>query len=386
MLSSGASVVVHDIIAKRTPLHAAAGNGHADCIMIMLRYLTKSSHIDVVDSYGRAPLMLAVTNGYANVVQALIEQGAQVDCADKYLCTALHRAVICGFDECVELLLSARADPTARDQRGRTPVHFAALCGHLSIVEMLIQSGGSPSTPDKHGYTPIHWAAYNGHEKCLEVLVDKDGDIMAGNAFTPLHCCIINDNESCAELLLDKAGSELVNCQDNGGRTPIHAAAFNDHVECMQLLLRYNAAADIFDNSGKTPLMMAAGYGHSSAVELLMGLPIEKLSMEHSDQSNNTALHLACLKGHEECALAILSKCTDVLIHKTNIQEKTPLHISAKSGLSRVVQELIKRGANLNVRDADDNIPALCCAPNQAIADCLECILQAMLEQKGVVL
>ena len=76
----------------------------------------------------------------------------------------------------------------------------------------------------------------------------------------------INDNESCAELLLDKAGSELVNCQDNGGRTPIHAAAFNDHVECMQLLLRYNAAADIFDNSGKTPLMMAAGYGHSSAV------------------------------------------------------------------------------------------------------------------------
>ena len=45
--------------------------------------------------------MLAVTNGHANVVQALIEQGAQVDCADKYLCTALHRAVSIYMCVCV---------------------------------------------------------------------------------------------------------------------------------------------------------------------------------------------------------------------------------------------------------------------------------------------
>ena len=31
-----------------------------------------------------------------------------------------------------------------------------------------------------------------------------------------------------------------------------------------------------------------------------------------------------------------------------------------------------------------DNIPILSCAPNQAIAECMECILQAMLGQKEI--
>jgi len=41
------------------------------------------------------------------------------------------------------------------------------------------------------------------------------------------------------------------------------------------------------------------------------------------DQNNNTALHLSCLQGHEECALAILEKCGDNLIHTTNADGKT---------------------------------------------------------------
>ena len=107
---------------------------------------------------------------------------------------------------------------------------------------------------------------------------------------------------------------------------------------------------------------------------LLSGVPIEQLDMAHSDQGRNTALHLACLQGHEECAIAILEKCSDDLIHVTNAVGKTyefvcvcvcvciikllfvcysPLHIAAKSGLVGVVKELINRGADLNIRDAD---------------------------------
>ena len=33
-----------------------------------------------------------------------------------------------------------------------------------------------------------------------------------------------------------------------------------------------------------------------------------------------------------------------------------------------------------------DNIPALCCAANHKVAECLELILQAMLEQRGIAL
>jgi ankyrin repeat protein len=114
--------------------------------------------------------------------------------------------------------------------------------------------------------------------------------------------------------------------------------------------------------------------------ELLMGLPSEELSLDAVDQQNNTALHLACLKGHEESALIILNKCPEALLLKSNSTKKTALHIAAKSGLVRVVKELIKHGTDLHAIDTEGNIPALCCAPNAPVAACLELILNAMLE------
>jgi ankyrin repeat protein len=93
LLNNGASLMVHDLVTKRTPLHAAAGNGYVDCVQIMLRYLNVPSNIDVIDNQGRTPLMLAVTNGHINVVQVLVEYTSQIDSTDKHMCTALHRAV-----------------------------------------------------------------------------------------------------------------------------------------------------------------------------------------------------------------------------------------------------------------------------------------------------
>ena len=41
------------MVTKRTPIHAAAGQGHVECVTIMLKNITNTSHIDCVDVYGR---------------------------------------------------------------------------------------------------------------------------------------------------------------------------------------------------------------------------------------------------------------------------------------------------------------------------------------------
>lgn len=51
--------------------------------------------------------------------------------------------------------------------------------------------------------------------------------------------------------------------------------------------------------------------------------PLNELGLEHQDQDKNTALHLACQEGHEECALAVLDKSNDHIIQLTNSEEKT---------------------------------------------------------------
>ena len=62
----------------------------------------------------------------------------------------------------------------------------------------------------------------------------------------------------------------------------------------------------------------------SSITDLLTScMPPVNLDLGHVDENKNTALHLSCLQGHEECALAILDKCPYDLVYVANGSEKT---------------------------------------------------------------
>ena len=52
-MSSGATLMVHDLQTKRTPLHAAAYNGHVVTIRVLLRNLTNTTHVDCMCMEGK---------------------------------------------------------------------------------------------------------------------------------------------------------------------------------------------------------------------------------------------------------------------------------------------------------------------------------------------
>ncbi|MED6284421.1 hypothetical protein CHARACLAT_019026, partial [Characodon lateralis] len=191
------------------------------------------------------------------------------------------------------------------------------------------------------------------HEGCVEVLLEQKGcRCIDGNPFTPLHCAVLNDHEPCASLLLEAMGSDIAGCSDAKGRTPLHAAAFSGHIDCVQLLLAHDAPEDTVDQSGRTALMMAAEKGRADVLDVLLTSANANLSV--TDKDGNTALHLACSNGKEDCVLLIMEKLADSsLINATNTALQTPLHLAARSGLKKAVQELLSRGAN--VQTVDEN-------------------------------
>uniref|UniRef100_A0A672ZP70 Uncharacterized protein n=1 Tax=Sphaeramia orbicularis TaxID=375764 RepID=A0A672ZP70_9TELE len=379
LINQGASILVKDFTLKRTPIHAAATNGHSECLRLLIGNADLQSAVDIQDGNGQTPLMLSVLSGHTDSVYSLLNKGASVEAKDKWGRTALHRGAVTGHEECVEALLQHSANFLVRDCKGRTPIHLAAACGHFGVLGSLLHAAQSvetlPVLTDNQGYTPLHWACYNGHDTCVEALLEQEVFHKAvGNTFSPLHCAVIHDNEGAAEMLIDTLGPAIVNAKDTKNRTPLHAAAFTDHVECLQLLLSHNAQVNGIDAAGKTPLMMAAENGQTNAVELLVSSAKADLTLQ--DAVKNTALHLACSK------LLMLKWCkilTGLCVHPSLIFFARPLHVAARNGLTVVVQELLAKGASVLAVDENGYTPALACAPNKDVADCLALILATMM-------
>uniref|UniRef100_A0A8C2ZAY0 Uncharacterized protein n=1 Tax=Cyclopterus lumpus TaxID=8103 RepID=A0A8C2ZAY0_CYCLU len=390
LLHHGSSPMTSDYTQKKTAIHAAAMNGHPECLRLLMSTNDQHINVDVQDANGQTPLMLAVLNGHTECVYSLLSQGASVDNQDRWGRTALHRGAVTGQEESVEALLQRGASVCVRDILGRSPVHLASACGRVGVLGALLQATTSTTShthlTDNQGYTPLHWACYNGYDACVEVLLDQEVfKKIKGNSFSPLHCAVMSDNEGVAEMLIDSLGTTIVNTTDSKGRTPLHAAAFSNHVECVSLLLSQGAQANIVDTLiSSTPLMMAALNGQTNTVEMLVSSAKADFTLQ--DTNRNTALHLACSKGHETSALLILEKISDKnLINCTNTALQTPLHVAAKKGLTVVVQELLRKGASVLAVDENGYTPALACAPNRDVADCLALILNSMMPTSPMV-
>lgn len=187
----------------------------------------------------------------------------------------------------------------------------------------------------------------------------------------------INGHDAAAELLLETVGKSLINIQDAKGRTPLHAAAFSENVAGLQLALVQGAEVNAVDQSGRSALMVAAESGQTTAVEILLCQARADLTL--LDINDNTALHLACGKAHEMCALLILAEISEPsLINASNSTLQMPLHVAAKNGLATVVQVLLSHGAAVMAVDEEGHTPALACAANKDVADCLAMILSTM--------
>ena len=88
--------------------------------------------------------ILAVTNtkATADLVQFLIDKGADVDSRSGKGFTSLHLAVIFGREDLVQILVSSGANVNARDSRGQTPLLLAEQrCP--SCIEVLRQHGAT---------------------------------------------------------------------------------------------------------------------------------------------------------------------------------------------------------------------------------------------------
>jgi hypothetical protein len=191
--------------------------------------LADGANVNVVNADGASPLMLAADGSEPNIVEILIDAGADPNARDVSGLTVLMRAINVDFIvdhkylRTINALLDAGADVNAQDQRGLSALQHACI-GHASTGTLEIDGRLTITGPP-------------GGKAVLETVYV----------------------EVVHELLLHGAD---VNQRTTWGGTALMAAATAGYKNVIDVLLRAGADINAADNTGLTSLMIAADEGH----------------------------------------------------------------------------------------------------------------------------
>ena len=118
--------------------------GYFACILLSFILFSKSSFVCILRLLCFLPAMTAAClHGRKEVVQYVLEEGADIAATNSKSFPPLLCAVKSGKWEIADTLLLAGADIEQTDKYGRSPLMIAASEGHLGVLEMLVGWGFS---------------------------------------------------------------------------------------------------------------------------------------------------------------------------------------------------------------------------------------------------
>ncbi|OAP55741.1 hypothetical protein AYL99_09893 [Fonsecaea erecta] len=252
--------------ARITALHLLAYFGLRDLSL----WVSDFEGIHAKDSFGRDPLAWAIHYNQLEMMDLLLDKGADVAAVDLMGRSHLALAAIEGKMGVLERLLERGANPSTEDIRGQSILSFAAMNGNLSALTFIAKK-----VPDKidhgdeTGRTPLFYAAKEGHSHVVSYLVGQP---------------LVN-----------------VNSQDERGETPLIAAAGKGCLEVITVLLAHpHIKVNVVDSLGRTALMVATLEGRIDALKLLATHRNGLAGLQIPDYTGRTPEAWAAIVKHQD--------------------------------------------------------------------------------------
>ncbi len=327
-----------------TPFHRAVRKGDIDQVRAALRANPELARAKDTDRDNSTALGQAIHSGQFDLVELLLDYGAEINGTDRSGHSPLHLATEMGRKDLVELLLARQANIEARTLKGETALHIAARRNQFKVARVLLESHANPQAQDYLGRVPLQFA----RDKRVAALLKEHGATGStpfatrADAETLLDAISAGHEEKVQAILQENP--DYANAEQDWVNhwTVLHTAAAEGRATITEMLLNAGANINARNKEGETPLFWAVRKCHAHVVEVLLAQNADINAAE----SNNlrTPLHEAVLHGHREITGMLQAKGADLAL-KDKLG-RTPLTIAVELGHTEIADLL--RGTKMN--------------------------------------
>ncbi|MGE4300950.1 MAG: ankyrin repeat domain-containing protein [Victivallaceae bacterium] len=311
-------------------------------------FLASIPDIDATDAHGTTPLIAAVAVGDLDLVNELLQKGADITICDVDGISAMALAEKTNNPEILRALVKQKiAQLYGNDlnkkvnSEEQTPLIEAITSNKELEAEILLEMNADPNIPDNFGDTPLIHAALQRNQKMVELLLKNNANIeikdnsgqTALSAFIDNLHSVTQADIDFAEFLVKSGADPKILDQADAAGTPFTITLLSKCPNAVLLSIDLGANINATDADGNTALLEAVSYGNLRLTEFLL--------------RRNAALNISNKRGQTAADIAISKRMNDPaqnLIMNGSLVSMANFINILKSGNTQLVETLVKNG------------------------------------------
>lgn len=327
------------------PLLQACVTGSSSEVFELLK--KNRAHLNERDEAKLGPLLTATISQRADILDVLLDYGADLEESDINGTTALHFAIVLGLEEIVTMLVERGASPT--NGGGKPPIRSAAVAGHIELASYLMFLGADLFEP-YDGSAPIEAALMTDRLEFVQWALQNEADRVKGNEVLCRRIIDISIRYGAVEILKWLTATQFI---------PIDLRAY------------------LSPDGLETAVQLASFYGGADLLEWM--LETLRIPIQFEGQTHLLPLVLAVRRGKHRCVDILLSHAASInypIINEANEKNETVLMHATILKDALLVQKLLAAGANPR-HQSYAGISPLQLAANRGSLDIVKILVEA---------